>query len=105
LNDILEELSLDLHEHPTPIDNCRATHVTTIQEIAYKEMEWHIARLPKTSTKAYFTQQAIMKKKYTTKIIQSNRDMVAPTYIGMMVSYKKDKEERMQFFFCNNDIE
>jgi hypothetical protein len=23
----------------------------------------------------------------------------------MMVHYKKDKEERMQFFFCNNDIE
>jgi hypothetical protein len=23
----------------------------------------------------------------------------------MMVHYKKDKEERMQFYFCNNDIE
>jgi hypothetical protein len=22
----------------------------------------------------------------------------------MMINFKKDKEERMQFFFCNNDI-
>jgi hypothetical protein len=39
LNDLLEEFSPDLHEHPIPIDNCRTTHVTTIQEIAYKETE------------------------------------------------------------------
>jgi hypothetical protein len=31
--------------------------------------------------------------------------MAAPTYIGMIVHFKKDKEECMQFFFCNNDIE
>jgi hypothetical protein len=29
----------------------------------------------------------------------------APTYIGMMFYYKKDKEECMQFFFYNDDIE
>jgi hypothetical protein len=28
----------------------------------------------------------------------------SPTYISMMVHYKKDKEERMQFFFCKDDI-
>jgi hypothetical protein len=54
LNNIPEELPLDLHEHPTPIDNCRATYVTAIQETTYKEMEWHIARLSKTSAKACF---------------------------------------------------
>jgi hypothetical protein len=37
LNDILEELSPDLHEHSTLIDNCRVTHVTAIQETACKE--------------------------------------------------------------------
>jgi hypothetical protein len=30
LNDIPEKLSPDLHEHPIPIDNCRATHMTAI---------------------------------------------------------------------------
>jgi hypothetical protein len=48
LNDILEEPSPDLHEHPIPIYNSRVTHVTAIQETACKEIEWHIARLPKT---------------------------------------------------------
>jgi hypothetical protein len=104
LNDIPEELSLNLYEHPTPIDYCRASHVTAIQETAYKETEWHIARLPKTSAKAYFPKQAITKKKCKAKIVQGNRDMAAPIYTCMMVHYKKVKKERMQFFFCNDDI-
>ena len=54
LNNIPEELPPDLYEHPTPIDNCRATHVIIIQETTYKETEQHIARLPKTSAKACF---------------------------------------------------
>jgi hypothetical protein len=45
-----------------------------------------------------------MKKKCTTKIVQGNRSTAAPTYTGMMVHYKKDKEDHMQFYFCNNDI-
>jgi hypothetical protein len=55
--------------------------------------------------KSYFVQQAITKKKCTTKIVQSNRSTAIPTYIGIMVHYKKDKEDRMQFYFCNDDIE
>jgi hypothetical protein len=31
--------------------------------------------------------------------------MPTPTYTGIMVHYKKDNEERMQFFFYNDDIE
>jgi hypothetical protein len=30
LNDILEDPSIDLHQHPVPIDNNKATHVTAI---------------------------------------------------------------------------
>jgi hypothetical protein len=75
-----------------------------IQETICKEIEWHIARLPKTSAKAYFFQQAIKKKKCKTKIVQGNRAMAAPTYIGIMVHYKKKKKEVMQFFY-NDDIE
>jgi hypothetical protein len=105
LNDIPEELFPDLHEHPIPIYNCRATHVTAIQEIACKKMEWHIARLLKTLAKACFAQQAITKKNYTSKIVQGNRDTAAPTYIGVIVHYKKNKKERMEFFFYNDDIE
>jgi hypothetical protein len=56
LSDILEEPSTDLQEHPIPIVNSRTTHVTAIQETTYKEAEWHIARLPKTSAKACFAQ-------------------------------------------------
>jgi hypothetical protein len=64
LNDIPEELSPNLHEnlersdatteHPTPFENCRAPHVTAIQGTAWKESEWRIARLSKTSSKACF---------------------------------------------------
>jgi hypothetical protein len=61
--------------------------------------------LPKTSSKTYFVQQAVTKKKCTVKIVQSNRSTIVPIYIGMMVHYKKDKEERMQFYIYNDDIE
>jgi hypothetical protein len=115
LNDILEKLSPDLQEgearpntptkYPIPIDNCRATHVTAIQEIACNELEWHIASLLKTLSKACFAQQVVSKKKFIVKIIQDNKSTVAPTYTSMMVHYKRDKEEHMWFFFYNNDIE
>jgi len=67
-------------------------------------MEWHIAQLPKTSTKACFVLQAITKK-CTAKIVQNNLTTAAPTYIGIMVNYKKNTNDRMQFFFCDDDIE
>jgi hypothetical protein len=114
LTDIPEELSPDQYEdkgrpdaltaHLTLIHNSRAPHVTAIQETTCKESEWHIVKIPKTSLKACFAQQAITKKKCTTKIVQDNKSTAAPTYIGMMENHKK-KEEFMQFFFCNEDIE
>jgi hypothetical protein len=79
--------------------------VTAIQEIACRESEWHIARLPRASSKACFAQHAITKKKYKAKINQGNRSTATPTYTSVMVNWKKEKEERMQVFFCNDDIE
>lgn len=81
------------------------SHVTEIQETDCDESEWHIARLPKTSAKACFALQAITKRKCVAKIVQDNRSTAAPTYVGLMEIYKKDKVERMQFFFCSDDIE
>ena len=37
--------------------------------------------------------------------MQGNRSTATPTYIRMIVHYKKEKEERMQFFFCSDDME
>jgi hypothetical protein len=51
-----------------------------------------------------FAQQAITKKKCLAKIVEDNTSTVAPTYAGMMVHSKKNKAERMPFFFWNNDI-
>jgi hypothetical protein len=115
LDDVVEELSPNLQEDQasnnlgTMADVGSPLHVTAIQETVCKKTEWHIARLPKTSSKTSsntcFAQQAITKKKCTAKIMQGNRSTAAPTYIGMIVHYKKEKEERTQFFFCNNDME
>ena len=62
LSDVVEELSLKLQEDQAP-NNLgivgsvgRPSHVIAIHETACKETGWHIARLPKTSVKAYFTQ-------------------------------------------------
>jgi hypothetical protein len=92
LNDTPKEPSPNLQEHPIPLVNKMTTHVTTIQETACKETEWHIARLSKTSAKACFVQQAITKKKCDLKIVQDNRAMAAPTYTGVMIHYKKKKK-------------
>ena len=80
-------------------------HVIVVQETVVDETHWHIARLPKTSAKACFAQQANTKKKCIAKIVQDGKNTAAPTYRGMMDNYKKDQMERMQFFFCNDDIE
>jgi hypothetical protein len=105
LSDIPEEPSIDLQEHPIPNVNNRMTHVTAIHETAYQEIEWHISRLPKTSTKACFAQQAITKKNYKAKIVQGNTATAAPTYTGVMEHYQKKTDKVMEFFFCNDDIE
>ena len=65
LPDVVEELSPKLQEDQAPNnlgtvgDIRRPSHVTAIRETACSETEWHIARLPKTSVKACFAQQAI----------------------------------------------
>jgi hypothetical protein len=105
LSDIPEEPSTDLQEHPIPNVNSRMTHVTAIHETACKESEWHIARLPKTSAKACFAQQAIMKKNWKAKIVQGNTATAAPTYTGVMEHHQKKTDKIMEFFFCNDDIE
>jgi hypothetical protein len=68
-------------------------------------MEWHIARLPKTSAKACFAQQAITKKKCEAKIVQGSKPTAAPTYTGIIQNTHKKRPEMMEFFFCNDDIE
>jgi hypothetical protein len=93
-----EELSPNLQEDHasnnlgTTVKICRPPHMTAIQKTAYDKSEWHIARLPKTSSKACFVQQAVTKKKCSAKIVQGNRSMADSTYTRMMVHYKKDKE-------------
>jgi hypothetical protein len=79
--------------------------VTAVHKTACKKTEWHIARLPKTSTKACFTQQAITKKKCKAKIVQGSKSTAAPTYTGVMQNAHKKRPEVMEFFFCNDDIE
>jgi hypothetical protein len=102
LSDIPEEPSIDLQEHPIPNINSRMTHVTAIHETACKETEWHISRLPKTSTKACFAQQAITKKNCKARIVQGNTATATPTYTGVMEHYQKKTDKVMEFFFCNN---
>jgi hypothetical protein len=79
--------------------------MTAVHETACKEMEWHIARLPKTSAKACFAQQAITKKKCEAKIVQGNKPTAAPTYTSVMQNAHKKRLEVMEFFFYNDDIE
>jgi hypothetical protein len=101
LHDVMEELSPELQEDQpfnnrgTAGDVGRPGHVTFIHEIACKEMEWHIPRLPKTSAKAWFAQQAITKKKYEARIVQGKKPTAAPTKML----------EVMELFFYNDDIE
>jgi hypothetical protein len=108
---VVEELSLDLeedgarHNLRTTGDVGKPGHVTEIHETVCKEMEWHIARLPKTSAKACFAQQAITKKKCKAKIVQGNKPTAAPTYTGVMQNAHKKRPEVKEFFFCNDDIE
>jgi hypothetical protein len=104
LSDIPEESSTDLQEHPIPNVNSRTTHVTAIHKTAYKETEWHIARLPKTSAKACFSQQAITNKNCKAKIIQGNTATAAPTYTRVTEYHQKKTDKVMEFFFYNDDI-
>ena len=93
--------SEEYDEHPR---NPHPMHVTGIQKTDCDEQEWHMSRLPKFSAKACFAQQAVTKKKCTARIVQNNVPTATPTYTGLMVNYKKNRNNVMQFFFCNDDI-
>jgi hypothetical protein len=67
-------------------------------------MKWHIAKLPKTSTKACFAQQAITKKKCEAKIVQGNKPTAIPTYTCVIQNAHKKRPE-VKEFFRNDDIE
>jgi hypothetical protein len=111
LPNVVEELSLELQEDQAPNnlgtvgDVGRLGHVTAIHEFACKETEWHIVRLPKTSAKAYFAQQAITKKKCEARIIHGNQSTAASTYTSVMFHAHKKKPEVMEFFFYSDNIE
>jgi hypothetical protein len=111
LPDVVEEVSPELQEDQAPNnlgtagDVGRPGHVTAVHKTACKKTEWHIARLPKTSAKACFAQQAITKKKCKAKIVQGNKPTATPTYTGVMQNAHKKRPEVMEFFFCNDDIE
>ena len=92
-------------EHEDRPRNHHLMYVTGTQEKDCNEREWHISRLPKSSAKACFAQQAITKKKCTARIVRNNVATVAPTYTGLMVNYKKNRNDVMQYFFCNDHIE
>jgi hypothetical protein len=108
---VVEELSPKLKNDQTPKnldtteDVGRPAHVTGIHETTCKQTEWYIARLPKTSAKACFAQQAITKKKCEARIVQGNKSTAAPTYTSIMLHVHRKKPEVMEFFFCNDDIE
>ena len=75
-----------------------------VHETSCKKTEWHIARLPKTSTKACFAQHAITKKKCEAKIVQGNKSTTAPTCTGVIQNAHKKRPKTMGFFFCNDNI-
>jgi hypothetical protein len=108
---VVEELAPEQEEDPalnnqgTRSDVGGGGHVTDVHETACEETEWHIARLPKTSAKACFAQQAVTKKRCEAKIVQGNKPTAAPTYTGEMRTSHSKKEVTMEFFFCNDDIE
>ena len=92
-------------EHEDRSQNHHPVQVIGTQETDCDEREWHISRLPKSSAKACFAQQAVTKKKCTARIVQNNVAITTPTYTSLMVNYKKNRNDVMQFFFCNDDIE
>ena len=65
--DVME--TMPSREHPECPQNRHPMHVRGIQETDCDKREWHISRLPKSSAKACFAQQAVTKKKCTARIV------------------------------------
>ena len=78
----------------------RTIHIREVEETVCDERQWHISRLPKVLKKACFALQAITKKKCTSLIVQNNHSTPAPTYIGMMDNYKKNRWRDFSFIFA-----
>lgn len=79
--------------------------VTSVQETKVDERTWHIARLPKESSKACWAQRAVTKKKCSAKIVRNAMSTPAPTYTGEWLNLRLGKEVTIPFFFCCDDIE
>jgi hypothetical protein len=95
-------LQLPTHDAPQELDRY---HVTAIEETVCNPVQWHFARLPKTSTKVFFALQAIAKKKCVARIVQDGKNTVAPTYSGLMENYQKKRLDPRDLIFCSDDIE
>ena len=79
--------------------------VTSVHETKVNERIWHIARVPKESSRACWAQRAVTKKKCTAKIVRNAKSTPAPTYTGEWLNLKLGREVTVQFFFCSDDIE
>ena len=79
--------------------------ITAVLESTVNEKTWHIARVSKTSAKACWAQMAMTKKKCTARIVVHGKRTPAPTYSRAWRNVRLNREEKMQFFFCSDDIE
>ena len=103
---VIEEVSPSVQEVFSPVAAGFDFHrVLAIQESKVNEKLWHIARIPLTSAKCCWAQQAITKKKCTARIVVNGRSTPASTYTGVWHNVCLNCEQPMQFFFCTDDIE
>ena len=103
---IVEEVKTSIEEvQPLPRARTDVHRITTVQESRVNEMAWHIARVPKTSAKAYWAKIAVTKNKCTAHIILYGKSTSAPIYSRLLRNVRKNHEEHLQFFFCADDIE
>ena len=106
LSTIVEEVETSVEQvQPSPPTGTDVRRIIVVQESRVNERTWHIARVPKTFSKACWAQMAVTKKKCTPCIFLHGKSTPAPTYSGLWRNVRLNCEEHMQFFFCTNDIE
>jgi hypothetical protein len=71
---------------------CNPANLAAFQHLA-RHLSSHIARLPKTSTKACFAQQAITKKKCKAKIVQGNKVTVVPHTLALCSTFIRKRRK------------
>ena len=102
---IVEELETFAKQlQPSPPVGTNICPVTAVQESTVNEKTWYIARIPKTTAKACWAQMVVTKKKCTARIVLNGKNTPAPTYAGLWGNVRLNRAEKMQFFFCSNDI-